>query len=109
MRNSTTLSRPSTRLLLDHGADETSAEHIHIEERGLTFESPWEFPAMSELSICLTWHQPRAGARRTPTVGIVLASRKIGVTRYETTVLFLEMPGAQMEEVREFARRSRAD
>jgi hypothetical protein len=97
---------PPLRLCLDHGADETEAAYLQVEDRGVTFESPWEFQPMAELVLCLTWRHPRLGAQRFPMTGVVVASQNLGTRRYETTVLFLDSEDDQMEQVREFARQA---
>ena len=80
----------ATRLLLDHGADETTCQQLRLGERGTTFESPWHFT-------------PRLGPQRTPVNGIVLSSRRLSRAKYETTVLFLDLPEAERSSLREFA------
>ena len=79
---------------------------MEVEDRGVTFESPWEFKPMAELVLCLTWSHPRLGAQRLPMTGVVVASENLGVRRYETTVLFLDSPADQMEQARELARQA---
>ncbi len=76
------------RLFLDHGADEASCEKFRVEERGVTFDSPWEFPLMAELSVCLEYRHPRLGRCRTPVHGVVVGSQRMTCGRYETTLLF---------------------
>ena len=93
----------ATRLLLDHGADETTCQQLRLGERGATFESPWRFTPMAEMIICLAWEHPRLGPQRTPVNGIVLSSRRLGRAKYETTVLFLDLPEAERSSLREFA------
>lgn len=75
-----------------------------MEDRGVTFESSWQFPPMAELTVCFAWSHHRLGLRRTPVQGVVLESHQIERTRYRTTVLFLDLPRKQKEGVREFAR-----
>ena len=97
------LKQRETRLLLDHGADETTCQQFHLGERGVTFESPWRFTPMAEMIVCLAWKHPRLGRQRTPVNGIVLSSRRLGRAKYETTVLFLDLPDDDRTSVREFA------
>jgi hypothetical protein len=78
----------STRLFLDHGVDEAACERFRIEERGVTFDSPWEFPVMAELSICVDFRHPRLGRCRAPVKGVVVGSQRRAGGAYETTVLF---------------------
>jgi hypothetical protein len=104
MRQRTSSTCQNPRLFLDHGADETPASRLHIRECGVTFESPWEFPMMSELTICLAWYRPRFGNQRTPVEGTVVDSRRLGSRRFETTVFFSEMPEECRMGMRELAR-----
>ena len=62
-----------------------------MEEHGVTFDSPWQFPIMAELSICVDYKHPRMGRCRTPVQGVVVDSAKVEDGRYETTVLFFGM------------------
>jgi hypothetical protein len=82
---------PLPRLFLDHGADEATCERFRIEEHGVTFESPWQFPLMAELSICLDFRHPRFGRCRTPVEGVVVGSKRLNAN-YETTVMFFGRP-----------------
>ncbi len=109
MRNQNSVVCPSPRLFLEHGADESTTGRLHVQERGATFESPWHFRPMDELNVCLAWRHERLGPQRTPVQGVVIESRKIGRARYETTVIFLELPDEQKEGVRAFARLMRLD
>jgi hypothetical protein len=79
------------RLYLDHGIDEASCTSFQLQERGVTFDSPWQFPVMAELSICVDYNHPRIGRCRTPVQGVVVESAKVESGRYETTVLFFGM------------------
>ena len=58
---------------------------------------------MAEMLICLAWEHPRLGRQRTPVNGIVLSSRRLGRAKYETTILFLDLPDDDRTSVREFA------
>jgi len=80
---------PLTRLYLDHGLDEASCDHFRLEENGVTFDSPWEFALMAELSMCVDYRDPRQGRCRTPIRGVVVGSAKLRNGRHETTVLFI--------------------
>jgi hypothetical protein len=107
MHTRMSIPRAATRLCLEHGADETSTDSVRVEERGATFESPWQFEPLAELLLCLAWQHPRLGNQRTPINGIVVDSRRITNGRYETVVLFPELPEAHKLRVREFARFTR--
>jgi hypothetical protein len=93
-----------TRLCLDHGVDESATECLHVEERGATFESPWRFEPLAELMLCLAWSHPRLGRQRTPVTGVVVDSRRTNCGRYETIVLFPDLPDEQRASIRAFAR-----
>src|SRR5688572_576311 len=97
----------STRLCLDHGADESATECLHVEERGATFESPWRFEPLAELLLCLAWSHPRHGRQRTPVTGVVVDSQKTRQGCYETIVLFPDLPAEQRAGIRAFARHTR--
>lgn len=94
----------ATRLCLDHGADESATETLRVEERGVTFESPWHFEPLAELLLCLAWRDPRLGFQKTPISGVVVDSRKVNGGRYETVVMFSDLPPDQRAGIREFAR-----
>jgi hypothetical protein len=85
--------RTTTRLCLEHGTDETSTDSVRVEERGVTFESPWQFEPLAELLLCLAWQHPRLGSQRTPISGIVVDSRRTDDGRFETVVLFSRSAG----------------
>ncbi len=85
-------SHPTTRMYLDHGADESQCENFRIGEKGATFDSPWHFPLLAELSICLDYCHPRLGHCRTPVQGVVVGTHRLPEGTYETTVLFLGPP-----------------
>ena len=76
------------RLYLDHGTDEAACTKFRVEEHGVTFDSPWEFPLMAELSICVDFQHPRRGRCRAPAHGVVVDSTRTDNGRFETTVLF---------------------
>jgi hypothetical protein len=97
----------STRLCLEHGADESATQHLHVEERGATFESPWQFEPLAELDLCLAWQHPRLGNQRTPLSGVVLDSKRVTDGMFETVVLFPELQESQRAGVREFSRHAR--
>jgi hypothetical protein len=78
-----------------------------VEERGATFESPWQFEPLAELMLCLAWRHPRLGQQRTPVTGVVVDSRKNPRGRYDTVVLFPELPAEQRAGIRAFARHTR--
>ena len=107
MRTLTPKPPTATRLCLDHGADESATENLRVEERGVTFESPWRFELLAELRLCLAWQHPRLGMQKTPVTGVVVDSRKVRAGKYETVVLFPELPPDQREGIREFARLAR--
>src|SRR6476659_9320034 len=96
------LSTPLTaaRLCLDHGADESATENLRVEERGVTFESPWQFEPLAELLVCLAWRDPGLGLQKTPVTGVVVDSRKITHGKYETVILFPELPAELKEGIR---------
>ena len=107
MHTRMSIPRAATRLCLEHGADETSTDSVRMEERGVTFESPWQFEPLAELLLCVAWQHPRLGNQRTPINGIVVDSRRTNGGTYETVVLFPDLPEDHKLFVREFARFAR--
>lgn len=90
------------RLCLENGLDESSTDRMQFEERGATFESPWEFQLAAELMMCLAWSHPRFGPQRTPVTGVVVQSTKVCDGRYETVVFFPDLPEANRAGLRAF-------
>ena len=87
--------------------DESATDCLHVEERGATFESPWRFEPLAELMLCLAGCHPRLGRQRTPLTGVVVDSRRTIDGKYETIVLFPDLPDDQRASIRAFARHSR--
>ena len=103
MRNSAIYPPTPARLCLEHGADESATDYLTVEERGATFESPWQFEPLAELVLCLAWRHPRHGFQRTPVNGVVVDSQKTNEGRYQTVVLFPDLPEEKRASVRAFA------
>ena len=104
MQTRMSIPQVETRLCLEHGADESATHHLRVEERGATFESPWQFEPLAELLLCLAWRHPRLGHQRTPLNGVVLDSKRLTDGSFETIVLFPDLKESQRAGVREFAR-----
>jgi hypothetical protein len=97
MNSRTTVSDESLmRMYLDHGVDEATCSMFRLEEHGVTFHSPWEFPLMAEMSICVDFRHPERGRCRTPVCGVVVGSSRTGAGRFETTVLFVGATGNEL-------------
>jgi hypothetical protein len=90
---------------LDYGADETSGgAEFTISERGMRFESRWQFSIGTQLSVSCAWKHPRLGQRRMTIEGIVVWCEPGSESGYETTLLFLELPDELKVSLREFSR-----
>jgi hypothetical protein len=90
---------------LDYGADE---EHgvcgsVEISERGMLFRSRWRFSIGTQLAVALEHMHPRLGLSRVTIEGIVVWCEPIGGQRYESTLLFLELPDELRPSLREFS------
>ena len=92
---------------LDYGVD---AEHgasgsVEISERGMKFECRWQFSIGTQLSIALHHKHPRLGLSRVAIEGIVVWCEQTAEKRYESTLLFLELPDELKTSLREFSHR----
>ncbi|HYR58104.1 MAG TPA: PilZ domain-containing protein [Chthoniobacteraceae bacterium] len=90
---------------LDYGVD---AQHgacgtVEISERGMRFESRWQFSIGTQLSIALQHVHPRLGLSRVTVEGIVVWCEPTAGKRYESTLLFLELPDELRPCLREFS------
>ena len=90
---------------LDYGVD---AEHaacgtVDISERGMRFVSRWQFTIGTQLSIALQHMHPRLGLTRVTLEGIVVWCEAAQDKRYESTLLFLELPDELRPCLREFS------
>lgn len=92
-------------LFLDYGADAEDCGHgaLHISERGMRFESRWQFSIGTQIAISLQHLHPRLGQSRMTVEGIVVWCDPRAGKRYESTLLFLELPDELKPSLREFS------
>jgi hypothetical protein len=92
-------------LFLDYGADAENCGQgaVHISERGMRFESRWQFPIGTQLAISLQRLHPRLGQNQVTIEGIVVWCEPRDGKRYESTLLFLELPDELRPSLREFS------
>jgi len=89
---------------LDYGVDETSGgAEFTLSERGMRFESRWQFSIGTQLSVACVWQHPRGGAQRMTLEGVVVWCEPGTESGYETTLLFLELPDELRPALREFS------
>ncbi len=89
---------------LDYGVDAEcgAGGSVEISERGMRFESRWQFSIGTQLSIALQHVHPRLGPSRVTVEGIVVWCERTAGKRYESTLLFLELPDELRPCLREF-------
>lgn len=92
-------------LFLDYGADAENCGQgaLEISERGMRFESRWQFSIGTQLSVSLQRLHPRLGQNRVTIEGIVVWCEPRDGKRYESTLLFLELPDELKQSLREFS------
>lgn len=92
-------------LYLDYGADAQFCDdgELEISERGMRFQSRWQFEIGTQLAVGLTQKHPRLGLRRVALEGIVVWCERQGGSGYESTLLFLELPDELRPSLREFS------
>ena len=90
---------------LDYGVDAESGERgsVEISERGMKFQCRWQFSIGTQLSIALQHMHPRLGLSRVAVEGIVVWCEPTTEKRYESTLLFLELPDELRPCLREFS------
>lgn len=95
------------RFCLDYGVDEQVCDSpVDLSERGMRFVSRWQFTLGTTLAVDCVYHQPRLGTTRMKLEGIVVWCEPAASSEgnaFETTILFLELPDALKETVREFS------
>lgn len=94
----------SPSLFLECGADaDAPSGGVDISERGMRFESRWQFTIGTQLSVALHHMHPRLGLSRVTIEGIVVWCESKASGRYESTLLFLELPDELRPSLREFS------
>ena len=89
---------------LDYGADETTGNpELTLCERGMRFESRWQFDIGTQLAVACAWTDPRRGQHHMTLEGIVVWCEPGAESGYETTLLFLELPDELKDSLREFS------
>ncbi|HEV7868522.1 MAG TPA: PilZ domain-containing protein [Chthoniobacteraceae bacterium] len=92
-------------IYLDYGADADSLVQgaLEISERGMRFESRWQFSIGTQLAVSLQHMHPRLGLCRMTIEGIVVWCEPHTEGRFENTLLFLELPDELRSSLREFS------
>ncbi|HEX8295395.1 MAG TPA: PilZ domain-containing protein [Chthoniobacteraceae bacterium] len=92
-------------LYLDYGADADIGGHnaLEISDRGMRFESRWQFSIGTRLSVALQYLDSRLGQTRVTVEGIVVWCEPRPDKRHESTLLFLELPDELRHSLREFS------
>ena len=91
-------------LYLDFGLDaDCGPAAVDISERGMRFESRWQFSIGTQLSVVLHHMHPRLGLARVTLEGIVVWCETTPDQRFESTLLFLELPDELRPSLREFS------
>jgi len=95
---------PLASLFLDCGADADLAPGaFEVSERGMCFASRWQFSIGTQLSVALHRLHPRLGLSRVTIEGIVVWCEPTPDHRFESTLLFLELPDELKPSLREFS------
>lgn len=69
----------------------------------MKFEARWQFSIGTQLSVCLHYRHPRLGFQRVTLEGIVVWCEPTSGKRFESTLLFLELPDELRPCLREFS------
>jgi hypothetical protein len=94
----------SPSLFLDSGVDaDRACGAVEISERGMRFVCRWQFSIGTQLSVALHHMHPRLGLSRVTIEGIVVWCEPAAAGRYESTLLFLELPDELRPCLREFS------
>lgn len=81
-------------IYLDYGADEHDCANQGFEicERGMRFNSHWQFSLGTQLAVSFACQDNAGGTRRFTIEGIIVDCEQITCKCYSTTLLFLELP-----------------
>ena len=94
-------------LCLDYGADEQVCESsFSLSERGMRFISRWQFSLGTQLSVACVLPDGRFPGRRVVLEGIAVWCEPVAEIphrTFETTILFLDLPEALKQSLREFS------
>jgi len=90
---------------LDNEAEVQICVHrtMDISERGMRFACCREFPLGTQLAVSMMHMHPRFGLCRMTLEGVVAWCEPCDAERYESTVLFLELPDELRPCLREFS------
>ena len=96
---------PACSIYLDHEAEVQTCVHreVEISERGMRFTCSHEFPIGTQLAVSMMHMHPRRGLCRMALEGLVVWCEPRGGKRFESTVLFLELPDELRPGLREFS------
>lgn len=90
---------------LDYGVDAERGEcgSVDISERGMRFQCRWQFSIGTQLSVALQYLHPRLGLSRVTLEGTIVWCEPTTGKRFESTLLFLELPDELRPCLREFS------
>ncbi len=96
---------PTPSLFLDYGADAQTCDtaDLDVSERGMRFNSRWQFSIGTQLSVLLVHMDTQRGLCRTAIDGLVVWCEPKPGKGYESTLLFLELPDELKPSLREFS------
>ena len=96
---------PACSIYLDKEAEVQTCVHreVEISERGMRFTCSHEFPIGTQLAVSMMHMHPRRGLCRMALEGLVVWCEPRGGKRFESTVLFLELPDELRPGLREFS------
>jgi outer membrane receptor for Fe3+-dicitrate len=94
--------RISPSIYLDYGVDkhDCSNQGFEICERGMRFNSHWQFSLGTQLAVSFAYQDDSGGTRRVTTEGIIVDCEQIACKCYYSTLLFLELPESLREVVK---------
>lgn len=78
---------------------------MRVSERGMSFQSRWQFPIGTELAVSCAWPGADQQPTRLTLQGAVVGCAPNPAGGYDTTLLFLELPDELKASLREFSHR----
>ena len=92
----------SPSLYLDYGADahDCTNQGFEICERGMRFNSHWQFSLGTQLAVSFAYQDDKGESRRVTTEGIIVDCAQITCKCFHSTLLFLDLPESLREVVR---------
>lgn len=89
---------------LDFGADVSECEEgaFRVCERGMCFQSRWQFEPGTQLAIVLSFNKPDGSKERLDAEATVASCQRAGPRCYDVVALFVDLPEARREAIRTF-------